>query len=802
MHRTKLFTFAALLSGAIALTGCIRENLTTDSDGINPRNVVSSIRIQVSEDLAARLEEVTGEDGIVSQKGIMNADVSLHAAGIESMRRTFPYAGKFEARTRAEGMHLWYDLKFSDKSLMTKAGTELSSIEGITAVENRKSIIRPKYTVNEVRLPATRSEQGIFDDPGLAKQWHYYNDGSYKGIEGCDINVFPVWERGMTGNKDVIVCVTDGGVDYDHEDLAANMWVNEAELNGQPGVDDDGNGYVDDVHGFDFVRRKVIIGDDHGTHVAGTIAAVNNNGIGVCGVAGGNAAEGTSGVKIMTCQIFIGDWEVGDSSEALKYGADNGAVISQNSYGYENGSTIFESDKRAIDYFIKYAGIDENGNQTGPMKGGIVIFAAGNDNTPYGSPSMYEGAFAVSALAADFERAYYSNYGEWCDIAAPGGDAYKNELILSSINGNKYGTMQGTSMACPHVSGVAALIVSQYGGPGFTNEDLKKMLTESANPIIYDRHNSRYQNKLGVGLVDAAKAINGNSKIAPDPVTTLSAEITDVTVATLKWAVPADEDNGIPDGFNIYYSESEFSQDINRRDLPEGITKVRVRIEDEMKAGDTFTARLELPQQDKQYYISVDAYDISMNLSQMSETICIRTGVNKAPVISAPIPEIRIFKAGYITDIDLNRHFADDGVLNYTLADLVQDIYTSEITGNTLRITAVQNGSSIVKVRATDRFGESVTASAKVVVYGQDIDFVCYPNPFTTGFSIKTSSQEEQQITIVISDPYGKTVYELKDKISNLTPVKVDASELKSGEYAVSITTEDGNSTRQNIFKL
>jgi hypothetical protein len=115
-----------------------------------------------------------------------------------------------------------------------------------------------------------------------------------------------------------------------------------------------------------------------------------------------------------------------------------------------------ESDKAAIDYFVKYAGFDENGNQTGPMAGGLVVFAAGNDAVNVGYPSDYENCMAVSAIAGDYTEAYYTNYGDWVDIAAPGGDEFKNHLVISTVPDNKYAGFQGTSMACPHVSGVAA----------------------------------------------------------------------------------------------------------------------------------------------------------------------------------------------------------------------------------------------------------------------------------------------------------------------------------------------------------
>lgn len=633
--KKNLFLLLAVAPGFFLASGCNEDSVLPREEQPNIETaslVPGHIRLLVSEELAAQLEAQADRQGIVKCTGTKSSDDLLTGIGVEYMTRTFPYAGRFEARTRARGMHLWYDVYFDENVPLTKAGSDLSRIEGVTDIEYRPKIGRSNYQiVNVPEAPAAKPAGGSthFNDPRLAQQWHYLNDGTYKGKAGCDVNVEPVWKKYTTGSPEIIVSVVDGGVDYDHEDLAANMWVNEAELNGEPGVDDDGNGYVDDIYGYDFVNRSgTITGDDHGTHVAGTIAAVNNNEIGVSGLAGGDAAANQQGVRIMTCQIFIGK-RTGNSSAAIKYGADNGAVISQNSWGYEDLNYVYSSDKDAIDYFIENAGVDENGNQTGPMKGGIVIFAAGNDNNPYGSPAMYPSAFAVASVAADYTRAYYSNYGDWADIAAPGGDAYKNQMILSTTNGNRYGTMQGTSMACPHVSGVAALIVSQFGGPGFTPDKLRTMIQDSSNPVIYEYNDSKYQDKLGVGLIDAAKAMSAGSTIAPDPVTGFTAEAAGANIS-LNWTIPADEDDEFPTFFNIYYSDQPFDGSLDRSNLPESVRTER--ISNEKPAGESIHHVLRTVRPETLYYVAVDASDNSRNLSELSEVKQVTTGTNQAPV--------------------------------------------------------------------------------------------------------------------------------------------------------------------------
>lgn len=487
-----------------ALSGCLAASCSVeaspdngffDTETGNPACQEGMVRVKVTEDFASILESGVNDD--VATRA-MEADEVLASMGIVRMERTFPYAGEFEERTRREGLHLWYDVWYDADKPATRAGDLLSGVEGVQLVEFIPRIGKLD-DVEPCDLPATRSDAGYFNDPYLpGYQWHYYNDGSTpNSIAGADINVVPVWKEYTTGNENVIVCVTDGGVDLNHEDLALNAWTGKAE---------DGT----EIHGYNFVDDSYdIVPTFHGTHVAGTVAAVNNNGIGVCGVAGGDYAKGIPGVKIMSCQILADGEDVqGSGAAAIKWGADHGAVISQNSWGYSKGMGLTDtpqSDKDAIDYFIKYAGMDASGKQVGPMAGGIVIFAGGNNGSSKGAyPALYESCVAVSAISSDFSAPTYTNYGDWVDVIAPGGDQIRGVYVYSTIPGNKYGRSQGTSMACPHVSGVAALLVSRFGGPGFTSETLRKMIEKSLTDISgYNPYM-----KLGKGLLNAYAAFS------------------------------------------------------------------------------------------------------------------------------------------------------------------------------------------------------------------------------------------------------------------------------------------------------
>ncbi len=454
------------------------QNVQSVVDDVNYEQ--GFVRILVSDDLANNIEYTT-RSGIRSSKALAAEDV-VEKIKIRKLKRTFPHAGRFEERSRKAGLHLWYDVEFDGNVTVTEANMSLQSVRGVKFVEPRPVVARfwddkVLQYVQETAQSVSKSEKNSpFNDPQLPDQWHYKNDGSlgsnYKA--GADVNVYGAWQY-TTGTPDVVVAIIDGGIDYTHEDLAANMWINQSEKNGSSLVDDDGNGFKDDIYGYNFVSDiGKIVPHNHGTHVAGTVAAVSNNGKGVAGVAGGNGQSGT-GVRLMSCQIFVNDDDPYASSggrkgaPAIKYAADNGAVICQNSWGYPTLAETPASDRAAIDYFIQYAGVDENGRQTGAMRGGIVIFAAGNENRAAAAPATYEKVVAVSSIGPDYRKAYYSNYGEWTDLAAPGGDvqAFGNKgTVLSTLVGGKYGYMQGTSMACPHVSGVAALVLSYFKRSG------------------------------------------------------------------------------------------------------------------------------------------------------------------------------------------------------------------------------------------------------------------------------------------------------------------------------------------------
>ena len=481
--------------------------------------------------------------------GVKVLDRAASALKIERMERTFPYAGKFEERTRKEGLHLWYNVWFSKEISAARAAAEVAFLDGIEMAVPVPKIVSRTMPETAWDMYGTRTGEWLFNDPDLPRQWCFDNPGTQSWQKkGADIRLFDVWKQ-YSGNPAVIVAVVDGGIEQEHPDLRGNLWTNPGEIAGN-GMDDDGNGYADDVHGYNFVDDNgTVLPHRHGTHVAGTIGATNNNGTGISSIAGGDGTPG-SGVRLMSCQILKSSTSVSGEvasdpsiAAAIKYGADNGAVISQNSWGYaatragrSTSSYINPVHKEAIDYFIKYAGCDNNGEQLGgsPMKGGIVLFASGNANTSdprIAAPADYDKVVAVAAIEADYRKASYSNYGTYMDISAPGGALNGNGRIWSTTTrlSGHYEYMAGTSMACPLVSGVAALVIEKYGAgkKGFTPETLKEILYQSAYGL--DEYNPGYAGLLGHGCVDAAAALEIDVSTL-HPFTLESNQITDNTL--------------------------------------------------------------------------------------------------------------------------------------------------------------------------------------------------------------------------------------------------------------------------------
>ena len=369
--------------------------------------------------------------------GIPELDALNARLDVVEMSAALATGGRYTRRHRTHGLHRWYRFTFQE-------GVAASRFETLYAA------LRP-HVLQAQMLNYYQLESAPSDPKYSPNQWHLKR-----------IDLEDGWAI-ETGDPSVVVAVLDSGVDADHQDLQANMWRNPNE-NPTNNIDDDNNGYIDDEFGWDFADGDNIIDDvpgnsgfGHGTHVAGTIAANTNNGIGVAGVAGGSGSG--DGARIMGLRIFDPLASDLDLARAFMYAADNGAVIANNSWKCASKTCNASILDPGIDYFEATAG----------NHGGLVIFAAGNSNSSSQQyPAAHPSAIRVAATDSVENKSSFSNYGSWVDISAPG------SAIHSTMPNDAYGDMSGTSQAAPHVSGLAALMLSLE--PNLSPEDLMRII--------------------------------------------------------------------------------------------------------------------------------------------------------------------------------------------------------------------------------------------------------------------------------------------------------------------------------------
>ena len=379
--------------------------------------------------------------------------------GVQSFSRVFPHVANPAANPNLERIYL---LRFSTSSNLDALKEAYSSHPLIEAVE-----------FNYLRQ--TLASEIVPNDPRYKEQWN---------LPLIDMPRAWAIEK---GSPDVIIAIVDGGIDYTHQDLAAKIWRNTGEIPDND-IDDDKNGYIDDIRGWDFTdapnvaaEGDSVVGDNdpidesgHGTHVAGIAAADVDNRLGVAGVAwnctlmplraGASNGAGTN-------------LQDDDSSAAIVYAVDNGSRIVNMSWGSSRNSFVIRD---AIDY--AYA------------RGALLVAAAGNErsrDTIY--PAGYRKVIAVAATDQNKQRFYQSNFGASIDIGAPG------NVILSTQIGNRYRQLTGTSMATPHVSGVAALILSKR--PNLTHEEARQIITTTTDSTLESPE------LVDAGNLNAAKAL-------------------------------------------------------------------------------------------------------------------------------------------------------------------------------------------------------------------------------------------------------------------------------------------------------
>lgn len=769
------------------------------------------VRVKLKAGLQQKVNVVKTRSGVtsgISAIDLVNVDLSVYR-----MERVFPPAGKFEGRHKEAGLDLWYDVYFDEKIPTRSAVQTYEQIPEIEYVEEIREARMCDYRLVEEPLEPLRSmmqrvqtteedaEQLPFNDPRLREMWHYHNSGeSVNGLsgalEGADIGVFEAWKT-ETGSSDVVVAVMDGGIQYNHPDLAANMWVNEAELNGQGGVDNDNNGYVNDIYGWNFVTAKNVEGPGvdsirgngaitpyvHGTHCAGTISAVNGNGIGICGIAGGSGSG--DGVRLMSCQIFHTDPATGaDRAYAdpnmYVYAADMGAVISSNSWtngAYEESAFLNSAMRSAIDYFIKYAGTDVSTKiQNGPMNGGLVVFAAANSNSDAKEwPAAYSRVMTVASMAHNFKRASYSNFGDWIDITAPGGEQSYGDTyaILSTSINNQYAWLQGTSMACPHVSGCAALVLSKFQGQGYTPNDLWDRMINATHSL--DGYNQKFVGLLGAGCIDVGLALTPPSTVAPDTSHLLVVDAYD-DWAIVEWKVKAASD-GPMNKYVIRWSTSSLQPE-----TPDAMVETKTINVRYVDAGtmirDTITG-LSLGQT---YYFSLNAYDrwggISEDAPQVSKTVT----ENLPPVLTSGWNGAVILNEGSERTVRLTVKEPEKQRIVCRIIPALDWIIVENAGDSVVNFRLTPDykaaGNYDLQVRVSDQYGKSAVTSLPVEVLFKEVA----PRLVQTFQDLKLANNGRRttiDLMNYFADPKGRTlVYEVENSSNTIANVQRSGNNL------------------------
>ncbi len=439
--------------------------------------------------------------------GIFALDNLGQRYGSMHIRQQFVGAKKKYYNGREIDLSGWYKIKFAEQIDPVAVADEYKNIAGVI----------------DAQPIGIHTVDAIPNDTNFSRQWHLNqaNDADMDAPEAWDIE---------TGDSNVIVAILDTGVRYFHKDLGGanasysdptnvdgNMWVNWTEKNGAAGVDDDGNGFVDDWIGWDFVDgiTTCYTGEDcnvpdndprdfngHGTHCAGNVGAINNNAYATAAASGG-WGDGTlqptaNGVKVMACRIGysagVGQFELGFVSmdfaaQAFYYAANNGAKIASCSWGSSESGGIGD----AIDYFL--------------ANGGIIFKSAGNDGTE-SSDYMSARSDIVTVAATDSNdcKADFSNYGTHVDISAPGTNIWSLYHVHSDPENDYIASVSGTSMSTPIAASVAALIWSR--NLTWTASQVVQQLYDSADDIDALACNSSYAGKLGAGRVNAFNAVN------------------------------------------------------------------------------------------------------------------------------------------------------------------------------------------------------------------------------------------------------------------------------------------------------
>ncbi|MDR2563983.1 MAG: Ig-like domain-containing protein [Prevotellaceae bacterium] len=439
--KSKLFLFGIFICSCLSLAG-------------QHKTVNNIIYVKLLPDVSVSQDSIGVPDELNKRYGAVSEPL-------------FKKSEKYERLHRNANLHLWFAVRFKGKTNPAAVAEAYRRHPSVSYAEPVYEIIRTGFKVragqSSAEKPSASSDLSSdlsSDDPLLPRQWNYHNAGNHRGsLAGADIRLLDAWNvaRGAAG---VTAALIDGGIDASHTELVGNVNI--------------------EARGSFVGERSSSHEDFGGTPPAGIIAALGKNARGIAGVAGG--AKLGEGVKLIECNISGKEVNL---PAAFVHAADKGAVICQANWHYASSEVYNRALYEALMYFCEYAGKDEHGNprRGTKMSGGLVLVPAGDANSDKKYyPQAFEETLTVGATGLAGKKTRYSNFGQYVDITAPGGEAEHGKTggILTTFPGERYDYFMGTAAACAHLTGIAALTLGQHGNAAYTPNALRCRLVSSA----------------------------------------------------------------------------------------------------------------------------------------------------------------------------------------------------------------------------------------------------------------------------------------------------------------------------------
>jgi subtilisin family serine protease len=770
----------------------------------------NSIVVKFDRETATRFDPIARNHGRV---GIAVVDALNERLGAVRFHEQFPGARPVTYRGRTVDIAGWHRVFFAADRDVMEAVAAYKALPGVLDAQ-------------PVGIHAIEKDP---NDPKFIDQWHLKqaNDRDMDAPEAWDVE---------TGDGAVIVGILDTGVRYYHKDLGGanasptsispatiggNIWKNPGEVYND-GIDNDGNGFVDDWVGWDFVSAVTpcYSGEDcgtpdndprdfngHGTHTAGTVAAINNNGYAVASVAGGwlpgsSQYEG-NGVKIMPLRIGwsagnrfyeVGYVDMGFAASAFYYAANNGARITSCSWGSSNSGGIAE----AVDYFL--------------AAGGLIFNSAGNSNNESaGYLSSRADVIAVASTNESDLKSDFSNYGTWVDISAPGSNIWSTYHNHSDPASDYIASLSGTSMASPNAAGVAALIWSAF--PGISAVEVKQRLFDTADDL--DALNPTYAGKLGAGRVNAYRAVTGSTPPPPNPPaapSNLTAEAVSSSQINLAWTDNANNETGFKiyrktgsDPYSVIATVGANATGYQNTGLAASTTytyKVAAFNDDGESAAQNEPSATTLPSTDPQLVVQSVVVTKEQQRIRWRGKATVTIVVGSAGV-SASVSGVW---SGAATDAD-NFTTGSNGVgVTYSNWSKVSGPFEFCVTKVTKSGYADFIGSECGSVNSLAEALPVEEAAVEPEVRELK-DVRNYPNPFNPSTTIEFNLAAPGHVSIEVFDILGRKVATLMNDQAAAGPIVatwygVDGAgkQVGSGQYFYVIRTEDGSTVRGKML--